>query len=81
MSPRHVLVRPSLCSALAHLPESFTVSSARLTCSLGHFACKRVPVGDDHAWLEKGESSPGRDQCWLLYITNGAMQSLSRSSY
>ncbi|KAI1078965.1 kinase-like protein [Whalleya microplaca] len=22
-------------------------------CALGHFACKRVPVGDDHAWLEK----------------------------
>ncbi|KAI1123174.1 kinase-like domain-containing protein [Nemania abortiva] len=22
-------------------------------CILGHFACKRVPVGDDHAWLEK----------------------------
>ncbi|RFU72068.1 iks kinase [Trichoderma arundinaceum] len=22
-------------------------------CHLGHFACKRVPVGDDHAWLEK----------------------------
>ncbi|KAI2605588.1 kinase-like protein [Hypoxylon sp. NC1633] len=22
-------------------------------CPLGHFACKRVPVGDDHAWLEK----------------------------
>lgn len=22
--------------------------------SLGQFACKRVPVGDDHAWLEKG---------------------------
>ncbi|KAJ8107320.1 hypothetical protein ONZ43_g6771 [Nemania bipapillata] len=22
-------------------------------CLLGHFACKRVPVGDDHAWLEK----------------------------
>ncbi|EPE06697.1 calcium-dependent protein kinase [Ophiostoma piceae UAMH 11346] len=22
-------------------------------CVLGHFACKRVPVGDDHAWLEK----------------------------
>ncbi|KAK4182987.1 kinase-like domain-containing protein [Podospora australis] len=22
-------------------------------CSLGEFACKRVPVGDDHAWLEK----------------------------
>ncbi|KAI1502447.1 kinase-like domain-containing protein [Biscogniauxia marginata] len=22
-------------------------------CELGHFACKRVPVGDDHAWLEK----------------------------
>ena len=22
-------------------------------CTLGHFACKRVPVGDDHAWLEK----------------------------
>ena len=21
--------------------------------SLGHFACKRVPVGDDHSWLEK----------------------------
>lgn len=21
--------------------------------SLGHFACKRVPVGDDHVWLEK----------------------------
>ncbi|KAN0071528.1 Protein kinase-like domain containing protein [Elaphomyces granulatus] len=21
--------------------------------SLGHFACKRVPVGDDHKWLEK----------------------------
>jgi hypothetical protein len=20
---------------------------------VGHFACKRVPVGDDHAWLEK----------------------------
>jgi len=20
----------------------------------GQFACKRVPVGDDHAWLEKG---------------------------
>ncbi|KAK3313129.1 kinase-like domain-containing protein [Apodospora peruviana] len=23
------------------------------SCSLGYFACKRVPVGDDHAWLEK----------------------------
>ncbi|KAK3995251.1 kinase-like domain-containing protein [Cladorrhinum sp. PSN332] len=22
-------------------------------CFLGEFACKRVPVGDDHAWLEK----------------------------
>lgn len=22
-------------------------------CQLGHFACKRVPVGDDHAWLER----------------------------
>lgn len=22
-------------------------------CALGHFACKRVPVGDDHGWLEK----------------------------
>ncbi|KAM0204025.1 hypothetical protein ACHAQI_010174 [Fusarium lateritium] len=22
-------------------------------CALGQFACKRVPVGDDHAWLEK----------------------------
>lgn len=22
-------------------------------CPLGHFACKRVPVGDDHAWLER----------------------------
>lgn len=22
-------------------------------CHLGHFACKRVPVGDDHDWLEK----------------------------
>jgi serine/threonine protein kinase len=22
-------------------------------CHLGHFACKRVPVGDDHAWLER----------------------------
>jgi len=22
-------------------------------CQLGYFACKRVPVGDDHAWLEK----------------------------
>ncbi|KAI5855118.1 kinase-like protein [Durotheca rogersii] len=22
-------------------------------CPLGHFACKRVPVGDDHTWLEK----------------------------
>ncbi|PHH73015.1 hypothetical protein CDD82_5693 [Ophiocordyceps australis] len=22
-------------------------------CQLGHFACKRVPVGDDHGWLEK----------------------------
>ncbi|KAI6781292.1 serine/threonine-protein kinase-like protein [Emericellopsis cladophorae] len=22
-------------------------------CDLGHFACKRVPVGDDHTWLEK----------------------------
>lgn len=22
-------------------------------CALGHFACKRVPVGNDHAWLEK----------------------------
>lgn len=21
--------------------------------NLGHFACKRVPVGDDHAWLER----------------------------
>ncbi len=21
--------------------------------SLGHYACKRVPVGDDHEWLEK----------------------------
>jgi hypothetical protein len=25
---------------------------------IGHFACKRVPVGDDHAWLEKGRSVP-----------------------
>lgn len=22
-------------------------------CHLGHFACKRVPVGDDHDWLQK----------------------------
>jgi len=22
--------------------------------NLGQFACKRVPVGDDHLWLEKG---------------------------
>lgn len=22
-------------------------------CDLGYFACKRVPVGDDHGWLEK----------------------------
>lgn len=22
-------------------------------CALGHFACKRVPVGNDHSWLEK----------------------------
>ena len=22
-------------------------------CDLGYFACKRVPVGDDHEWLEK----------------------------
>jgi hypothetical protein len=22
---------------------------------IGQFACKRVPVGDDHAWLEKGK--------------------------
>ncbi|KAK5657453.1 hypothetical protein OQA88_3025 [Cercophora sp. LCS_1] len=22
-------------------------------CHLGHFACKRVPVGNNHAWLEK----------------------------
>lgn len=22
-------------------------------CPLGHFACKRVPVGDNHVWLEK----------------------------
>lgn len=22
-------------------------------CHLGYFACKRVPVGDDHTWLEK----------------------------
>lgn len=22
-------------------------------CHLGYFACKRVPVGDDHGWLEK----------------------------
>lgn len=22
-------------------------------CQLGYFACKRVPVGDDHGWLEK----------------------------
>lgn len=22
-------------------------------CPLGHFACKRVPVGNDHSWLEK----------------------------
>jgi hypothetical protein len=23
----------------------------------GQFACKRVPVGDDHAWLEKGTAT------------------------
>ena len=23
-------------------------------CHLGHYACKRVPVGDNHEWLEKG---------------------------
>ncbi|KUJ09580.1 kinase-like protein [Mollisia scopiformis] len=25
--------------------------------SLGQFACKRVPVGDDHAWLEKADET------------------------
>jgi hypothetical protein len=24
--------------------------------NLGQFACKRVPVGDDHLWLEKGNA-------------------------
>ncbi|KAF4120383.1 Serine/threonine protein kinase [Geosmithia morbida] len=28
-------------------------------CDLGHFACKRVPVGDDHGWLEKVLSEVG----------------------
>lgn len=28
-------------------------------CDLGHFACKRVPVGDDHDWLEKVLSEVG----------------------
>lgn len=27
-------------------------------CPLGLFACKRVPVGDDHKWLEKGTFEP-----------------------
>lgn len=29
----------------------------------GYFACKRVPVGDDHAWLEKGKSDMLSQQC------------------
>lgn len=36
------------------VPESEILE---LTLVLGHFACKRVPVGDDHAWLEKGGSA------------------------
>ena len=27
---------------------------AEVLTLIGQFACKRVPVGDDHAWLEKG---------------------------
>jgi hypothetical protein len=34
---------------------------------IGHFACKRVPVGDDHAWLEKGNSTPCRVR--INYLT------------
>ena len=35
-----------------------TLANLGLTRISGHFACKRVPVGDDHAWLEKGRSAP-----------------------
>lgn len=36
-------------------------------CYSGHFACKRVPVGDDHAWLEKGTPHPSHF-CFHLLI-------------
>ena len=45
----------SLCDASS--PERLKSAALELTHIAGHFACKRVPVGDDHAWLEKGGST------------------------
>jgi hypothetical protein len=29
----------------------------KVLTKVGQFACKRVPVGNDHAWLEKGTAA------------------------
>lgn len=49
---RHELDRVSLGMYICTLLERFLTMLMTLT---GQFACKRVPVGDDHAWLEKGK--------------------------
>lgn len=60
------------------LPEGLKLGNIELTHISGHFACKRVPVGDDHAWLEKGGSASKAKYHAAYPITNPAMQSLSK---
>jgi hypothetical protein len=49
---RHELDRVSL-GMIMHI---FLIALVLYWWWAGQFACKRVPVGDDHAWLEKGKS-------------------------
>ena len=51
-----------------------------LIAIIGQFACKRVPVGDDHAWLEKGTeflSSLDTTLTWKVLIEVQLLQGLS----
>jgi hypothetical protein len=47
--------------------------------SLGQFACKRVPVGDDHAWLEKGKIVCSNSTTMLMCISPHRSPTFTRS--
>lgn len=48
---------------------------------IGQFACKRVPVGDDHAWLEKGTFCSRGICCLLTYLVLIEVQLLQGLSH